>query len=291
MRLTARRVPATERDVEIQSDGGNATVYHLLRATPKPCLNQSPDIGKPTSKQIFWTLAILSAVIWSYLYTHKGQRCNRWGLGMDRKFHPRFCWPCDFLSLMGFKWIRVNKGVRNSIFTPYPCFKITHKYTYGYVSLQATPLHYSDIIMGAMASQITSLTIVYSTVYSSANQRKHQSSASLAFVRGFHQWPVKYPHRWPVTRKMFPFDDVIVDNVTHSLHSVSGCIIGNWLITSCLTFVYVLELIKYHWPERTMVLAYLVHKLVLFVSSVAQWPTWFYAFITIESLAYRTVKH
>ena len=46
--------------------------------------------------------------------------------------------------------------------------------------------HYNDVIMGAIASQITSLTIVYSTVYSDADQRKHQSSASLAFVQGIH---------------------------------------------------------------------------------------------------------
>ena len=70
--------------------------------------------------------------------------------------------------------------------------------------------HYSDVIMGAMASQITSLTIVYSTVYSGADQRKHQSSASLAFVWGIHQWPLNSPHKGPVTRKMFPFDDVIM---------------------------------------------------------------------------------
>ena len=57
--------------------------------------------------------------------------------------------------------------------------------------------------MGAIASQITSLTIVYSTVYSDADQRKHQSSASLAFVRGIHQEPVNSPHKWPVTRKCF----------------------------------------------------------------------------------------
>ena len=71
-------------------------------------------------------------------------------------------------------------------------------------------LHYDDVIMGAMASQITSLTIVYSAVYSGADQRKHQSSASLAFVRGIHRSPVNSPHKWPVTRKMFPFDDVIM---------------------------------------------------------------------------------
>ena len=65
--------------------------------------------------------------------------------------------------------------------------------------------------MGAMASQINSLTIVYSTVYSGADQRKHQSSASLAFMQGIHRGPVNSPHKWPVTRKMFPFDDVIMD--------------------------------------------------------------------------------
>ena len=63
--------------------------------------------------------------------------------------------------------------------------------------------------MGEIASQITSLTIVYSTVYSDADQRKHQSSVALAFVRGIHRGPVDSPHKWPVTRKMFPFDDVI----------------------------------------------------------------------------------
>ena len=70
--------------------------------------------------------------------------------------------------------------------------------------------YYNDVIMGTMTSQITSLTIVYSTVYSGAVQRKHQSSASLAFVRGIHQWPVNSPHKRSVTRKMFPFDDFIV---------------------------------------------------------------------------------
>ena len=71
-------------------------------------------------------------------------------------------------------------------------------------------MHYDDVIMGAIASQITSLTIVYSTVYSGADQSKHQSSASLAFVWGIHRGPVNSPHKWPVTRKMFPFDDVIM---------------------------------------------------------------------------------
>ena len=64
--------------------------------------------------------------------------------------------------------------------------------------------------MDAMAYPITSVTTIYSTVYSAVNQRKHQSSASLAFVRGIHRWPVNSPHKWPITRQMFPFDDVIM---------------------------------------------------------------------------------
>ena len=79
--------------------------------------------------------------------------------------------------------------------------------------LSKNPKHNIDVIMGTIASQITSLTIVYSTVYSDANQRKHQNSASLAFVLGIHRWPVNSPHKWPVTRKMFPFDDVIMKDV------------------------------------------------------------------------------
>ena len=77
-------------------------------------------------------------------------------------------------------------------------------------SRQVTQWHFGDVIMGAIASQITSLTIVYSAVYSDAFQMKHQSSASLAFVRGIHRRPVNSPHKWPVTRKFFPFDDVIM---------------------------------------------------------------------------------
>ena len=58
--------------------------------------------------------------------------------------------------------------------------------------------HYNDIIMGATASQITSVTIVYPTVYSGADQRRHQSSASLVFVREIHRRSVNSPQKWPV---------------------------------------------------------------------------------------------
>ena len=84
-------------------------------------------------------------------------------------------------------------------------FQVTH-----FCTCHSQVFYYNDVIMSAMASQITSLTIVYSTVYSGADQRKHQSSASLAFVRGIYRWPVNSPHKGPVTRKMFLFDDIIM---------------------------------------------------------------------------------
>ena len=80
--------------------------------------------------------------------------------------------------------------------------------------------------MGAMASQITSLTVVYSTIYSGADQRKHQSPASLAFVRGIHRWSVNSPHKGPVTRKMFPFDDIIMKLGPSLIHVMAHCLFG-----------------------------------------------------------------
>ena len=71
-------------------------------------------------------------------------------------------------------------------------------------------LYITDVIMSVMASQITGALIVYSTVCLGANQRKHQSSASLTFVRWIHRRPVYFPHKWPVTRKTFLFNDVIM---------------------------------------------------------------------------------
>ena len=94
--------------------------------------------------------------------------------------------------------------------------------------------HYCDAIMGTVASQITSLTIVYTTVYSDADQSKHQSSASLAFVWGIHRGPVNSPHKWPVTRKMFPFDDVImlIGKSSHPITHVSISVLIE-IETSC----------------------------------------------------------
>ena len=72
--------------------------------------------------------------------------------------------------------------------------------------------------MGTIAPQITSIKIVYSTVYPVADQRKHQSSASLAFVRGIHRWPVNSSHKGPVTQKMFPSDDAIMTGTVKQIY-------------------------------------------------------------------------
>ena len=112
--------------------------------------------------------------------------------------------------------------------------------------------------MGKIASQITSITIVYSTVYSGAYQRKHQSSASLAFVWGIHREPVNSPHKWSVTRKMFPFDDVIMRSATLYFtcarndvfrHKINFCVDGErmvcfrcvWLCFICVSFQFTLS--------------------------------------------------
>ena len=108
-------------------------------------------------------------------------------------------------------------------------YKFLSKYLSGRHQRLKIQNHYNDVTMSKIASQITSLTIVYSTVYSGPDQTKHQSSASLAFVWWIHRGPVNSPHKWPVTRKMFPFDDVIMDRSNWKLISKGvpkGYIIG-----------------------------------------------------------------
>ena len=113
-------------------------------------------------------------------------------------------------------------------------------------------LHYNDIMMKMMAPQITSPTIVYSTVYSGPNQRKHQSSASLTFVRGIHQWPVNFPtqrssnaenvsiwwhhHGLPIRSQDWKFLSM---NMVHSL----CCCNWHWVITRHEFFYGIMVLI------------------------------------------------
>ena len=114
-------------------------------------------------------------------------------------------------------------------------------------------LHYNDVKTGAIASQITSLMIVFLTVYSDADQRKHQSSVSLAFVRGIHRGPVNSPHKWPVTRKCFHLMTsswVQVESVVHNIsykqrvlmHRHQGWNVRHGLCHIYMRYIYIYEL-------------------------------------------------
>ena len=91
---------------------------------------------------------------------------------------------------------------------------------------------YNNVIMSAMASHITNLTIVYSTVYSGTDERKHQISASLALVSRNHQWPVNSPHKGPVTRKMFPLDNLVLSCFV--LHPIDAAMLANAILSICV---------------------------------------------------------
>ena len=126
--------------------------------------------------------------------------------------------------------------------------------------------HYNDVIMGATTSQITSLAIIYSTVYSGTDQRKHQSSASLAFVWVIHRGPVNSPHKWPVTRKVFPFDDVIMMTQFAHIYQSLCCRCTYYKYSNSNTIkalrlrccyhvslhkIYMKSLYQSHWTEAT----------------------------------------
>ena len=112
--------------------------------------------------------------------------------------------------------------------------------------------HYNDVIMSMMASQITSLTTVYSTFYSRRRSRKHQSSASLAFVWGIHHWPVNCPHKRPVMRKICPFDDVIMITWTEPLPGPTlmrkNCHSDSLFV---ITGIGICEIDSHQWPVAT----------------------------------------
>ena len=121
--------------------------------------------------------------------------------------------------------------------------------------------------MGTIVSQITSLTIVYSTVYSGADQRKYQSSASLAFVRGIHQGLVNSPHKWPVTLKNVPIwwchhvmDDSCLENI--------NIIICMWHVAWCYD---IFQKLWRPFRVRFTILWYLYFSLILIFSGVYGW--------------------
>ena len=98
------------------------------------------------------------------------------------------------------------------------------------------PVHHYNVVMGAIVSQITNLTIVYSIVYSDGDQRKHQSSASLAFVRGSHQdrWIPrtngqlrgKYFHL--MTSSWVPLKSISEIDCCQTVCVIMGCTLTHW---------------------------------------------------------------
>ena len=126
--------------------------------------------------------AIIVSGCWQKLYTHKA----------ILKYFFIDIMAVVFFGRLGKLWyVALDKAV-------WYITCIHHYYWYH----KKTHRNYTDVIMGAMAFQITSLPSVYSTVFF-ADERKHQSSVSLALVQGFHRGPVNSPHKWPVTRKCF----------------------------------------------------------------------------------------
>ena len=88
-------------------------------------------------------------------------------------------------------------------------------------------LHYSDVIMGTIAYQITSPTAVYSTDYSDADQIKKSKLRVTGLCVGNSAGPVNSPHKWPVTRKMFPFDDVLMCPRVNATESIDKPLLGH----------------------------------------------------------------
>ena len=163
--------------------------------------------------RILWTYVELSIKYWIaflvfcqsthfYTYTWQFVTCKYWIAPHTLIFHIL---GQGFDILMGMQFQRVL-SYRILIYVRY--FVIDSAY------IRLCLCHYNDVILGAIAFQITSLAVVYSCVYSGADERKYQRSASLAFVLGIHRWPVNSPHKWPVTRKMLQFDGVIMANCT-----------------------------------------------------------------------------
>ena len=171
------------------------------------------------NKTILSPEAIIIPKLWLETQWYNEQKCSnkyhaRWS-SPDELFeveldHHWFRWwhvTCSRPShYQNWSWHVVHRTFRDNV----DAMMAKERTVFALLCLVVVWNHYIDSIMGAMASRITSFTIVYSTVYLGADQRKHQSSASLTFVRVIHRGPVNSPHKGPVTQKMVPFDDVII---------------------------------------------------------------------------------
>ena len=127
--------------------------------------------------------------------------------------------------------------------------------------------------MGAMSFHITDVSIVYWTVCSDADQRKHQSSSSLAFVREIHRWPVNSPHKGPVTRKLFPFDDVFLR------------LFENWYKRACIILIWYIVRNKrlYYISQDGKLSVSFQNKTVLWHILINPYHAWYFCLIWMKS--------
>ena len=140
-------------------------------------------------------------------------------------------WPVDSTHKGKVIWWITWKAVEEMVMLLVVWVSMTLKQSH----CNETLWHYGDVIMGTIASQITSLIWLFTQPFIQTQiKKKHQSSTSLAFVRGIHRRLVNSLHKWPVTRKMFPFDDIIMDTITvvYHWHSVVS-MHGNIFPTTC----------------------------------------------------------
>ena len=154
-----------------------------------------PSGGEPTGRALFHYKCIICIPVYRFIFITDYAPIN-------------LCQRHKLIQLFSMEFADSVSSVSNEV--KWVFFLQFTLQIYVYISIQRWAFHYTNVIIGSIASQITSLTIVYSNDYPGSDQRKHQSSASLAFVRGMHRRPVNSPHKGSVTRKMFPFDDVIM---------------------------------------------------------------------------------
>ena len=129
--------------------------------------------------------------------------------------------------------------------------------------------HHSNFIMSAMASQITGVSIVCSTVYSGGHLRKHQSSASLAFVTWIHQWPVESPHKGPITQIFFI-------RWRHNVHRWIGRTDIRWFRLE-QSGKRVLHMPLFYFPTRFLLAESMQTRLYTYSAKLMHgsfWPTW-----------------
>ena len=136
------------------------------------------------SWSLYWKCALASisinasAIIYSISHEICWKFCNKF-LWFGYNLYHSWCIPAKYLLIyIVVAWLAQGQ-------------------LYDYPSV-----HYNNVIMSPVSSQITSVLMVCSTVYSGVDLRKHQSSMPLAFMRGIHRWPVNSPHKGPVTWKM-----------------------------------------------------------------------------------------